>query len=344
MRALACAAVIVLLAASPACKKSTPGSTTPSTTGGSTTTTPAATPAPEPAPVSDTPSLNMPIDPADTANNALGLWPFGVHGASHASDGHPGWDVEFRPGATLRAPADGTVSSIVADPSSPSLFTMQISHGTSQRYRTDYTNLASIATGVAVGTKVTAGQAIATPATITAFIGSRQVTYAMTHFQFDDFQQNIGQTNPFAVNPESYLSASGRSVFETIWTAAAYSGELCEPFPGNTRDVNFPLTRTWTQASGTLAARIAFTRNDPVGGGSYTYAFINASGAVVEDGAATVDATASPLSTIDFQPASGGTRRGVWDVVSETMRIDYGAPGASRPGSLAGASVFKTSR
>ncbi|MDP2391370.1 MAG: hypothetical protein Q8N52_13665, partial [Acidobacteriota bacterium] len=42
--------------------------------------------------------LVMPIDPSDVARAAFGLVPFGYHGADHAADGHPGWDVEYRIG------------------------------------------------------------------------------------------------------------------------------------------------------------------------------------------------------------------------------------------------------
>lgn len=281
----------------------------------------------------------MPIDPADAATNAYGIWPFGVHGAGHSFDGHPGWDVEFRPGAMLRAPADGRVLTVVPDPSSAQLFTIQIEHGSS-RYRTDYTNLASLAPGIAVGATVQAGQPIATPATITAFVGSRQITYAMTHFQTDDMEHNHGQSNPFAVNPETFLGASGRAVFDALWRTAAYEGELVEPFSGNERDVAFPITRTWTRESGSLAARIELTRHSGEGS-DYTYAMSGGDGTTIERGTATVDPRARP-STIDLQPAGGALRRGVWNVVSGEMQIHYGAPGAARPASLADASIYRT--
>jgi hypothetical protein len=39
-------------------------------------------------------AVAMPIDPGDSANTAFGITPFGYHGADHADDGHPGWDIE----------------------------------------------------------------------------------------------------------------------------------------------------------------------------------------------------------------------------------------------------------
>src|SRR5688572_27577948 len=51
-------------------------------------------------------TIGMPIDAADVATTAFGLAPFGYHGADHAEDGHPGWDVEYRIGGVVRAAAD----------------------------------------------------------------------------------------------------------------------------------------------------------------------------------------------------------------------------------------------
>ena len=86
----------------------------------------------------------MPIDAADVANTAFGLAPFGYHGADHAEDGHPGWDIEYRIGGIVRAAAAGTVQSVFPDPFTPGRFTVQLEHlvGT-HHYRTVYTNLAT---------------------------------------------------------------------------------------------------------------------------------------------------------------------------------------------------------
>ncbi len=51
---------------------------------------------------------------------------------------------------------------------------------------------------------------------------------------------------------------------------------------------------------------------------------------------------------IDLQPrspggqASGLSRLGVYDIVSDTMRIDFGTPGAARPSDLSNAGVYTT--
>ena len=41
----------------------------------------------------------------------FGLWPYGVHGGGHP-EGHPGMDIEYAPGAKVRAAADGVVTYI----------------------------------------------------------------------------------------------------------------------------------------------------------------------------------------------------------------------------------------
>lgn len=89
-------------------------------------------------------SLVMPIDPTDVATAAFGLAPFGYHGADHAADGHPGWDVEYRVGGLVRTAAAGTVQSVFPDPSTPGRSTVQLEHVVGTHfYRTVYTNLAA---------------------------------------------------------------------------------------------------------------------------------------------------------------------------------------------------------
>lgn len=288
-------------------------------------------------------SIDMPIAAGDSRSAAYGIWPFGVHGGGHASDGHPGFDVEFAPGAMLRAPAAGTIYQIGPDSNGAGLLTMSIQHGTANRYRTDYTNLASLAPGIAVGVTVVVGQALGIPATQSQFIGPRRVTWAMTHFQVDDFTSNIGSTNPFAVSPQTYLSAAGRTVFDGIWQTVAYYQELTEPFSGNSRTAVFPMTRTWTRDSGGHAARVDFSRQSS-DSTTYSYALIDVAGATIERGSATVDPQATSFSAIDMQPELGATRLGVWKVISDRLYLDYAAPGAARPASLSAQSIYRTNQ
>jgi hypothetical protein len=278
--------------------------------------------------------VRMPIEPGDSTRVAFGLNPFGIHIADHGIDGHPGWDVEYKAGATVRAPADGTVQSVIPDVHTSGLVTLQLEHrigGIS--YRTVFTNLASLATGVAVGAVVTSGQPIATPAARTRTIGTTAATYYMTHFQTDDFTKNEGLTNPWAVSPETVLTAEGRSTF---------SAEFIEPFPSNPRSATIPITRTWTLQGGGLPPRLDVRRNS-ADGFDYDYWFIDASGKTTETGTLTIEPRAT-LTTVDFRPSGGSTRLGVYDIVSGILRLRISDAGASRPTSLAGASYYTTSK
>lgn len=320
--------------------------TAPTQTPQTTTTTPAAPapapPAPAPAPTPTRFAVRMPIDQADLASAAYGLWPFGTHGGGHAFDGHPGWDVEFRPGGTALVASDGTVQMVFPDAFTPGRFTVQIEHEAGgKRYRTVYTNVETVAREIQQGARVMAGQRIGTPGVQSAMIGRTNVTYGMIHFQVDDFSQNSGQTNQMAVGPAQYLDEAGRAMFNQIWPKAKYYGELCEPFDRNPRDAQFPLTRTWTLESGALPQRIDFTRLDPTTN-DYAYALIDGSGRTIESGTLQIEPTATPLATIDFQPRAGAPRRGVYDIVSDRMDLALGEAGASRPANLAGAAVYRT--
>jgi len=333
---LALVTVIVLLASG--CGRSS--STLPA--GGATPTS--ATP-PGPTVSGADFTIRMPIEIGDAANNAYGLWPYGVHGGGHAADGHPGWDIEYRPGATAVAAAAGTVQSVVAA-TTPGAVGVQLTHAAGGRTcRTVYQNIGTLAPGIVVGAGVSAGQAIGIPVTQTLMIGSASVTFAMIHFQVDDFSAAPGGlTNPNAVGPDAVLDAGGRAVFDLIWNGSVYNQELCEPFPSNPRGAAFPLTRTWTRQSGAGAARIEFTRLD-VNTNRYLYSLFDDRGVQTDSGTIELSTSGRPPSVMTLQPAGGGARRmGLFDIQGETMRLAVGAPGGSAPGSLVGAAVYHTPR
>lgn len=310
-----------------------------------------ATPATPATPAAGPFQIGLPVAAGDTASAAQGLWPFGVHGADHALDGHPGWDIEFRPGSPVRAAAAGTVQSVTADAGGPDSHAVQIEHRLSTgNYRTDYIHVTSIAAGITPGAAVVAGQPIGLALVQTRTIGSQTVTYAAIHFQVDDFSSTSGISNVNAVNPETWLSADARAVFAGIWRAAAYFQELTEPFSANPRDAAFPFRRVWTRESGSQAAQpmqpmqLLFVRADVLSPG-YDYEWRDEAGTLVERGTAMLDPLARPASTIDFTAAgTGAIRRGVYDVESDLLRLDVAAPGAPRPSSLAAASVYRTPR
>lgn len=335
MRTLAC---IALCGSAIACGGSDPASPSgPSST--ASTASPSGPAAPTPSPAF---ALDLPVASGDQAGSAYGLWPFGVHGGGHALDGHPGWDVEFRPGANVLAAADGSVQNAVPEPDGGGRFTVRINHsvGGGASYATDYTNLASLAAGIAAGAAVSRGQVIGQAGVQSQTIGTTPVTWAMTHFQMNDFSRNEGLTNPNAVSAEPFLSGSGRALFDSIWRSAAYQTEWCEPFVTNSRAATFPLARTWTLQSGTLAP-ILDVRCPSDRSNEYVYSLLAADRSTIEAGTFAVDPVKKP-STVDFRPSSGGTRLGLWDVVSDTLQLNLGAPGAARPSTLLGAATYTT--
>ena len=309
-----------------------------------TASTPIAAPSPPlPAPPLPTAipgvlSVAMPVDSLDAAGAAFGLIPFGYHGGGHTEDGHAGWDIEYRIGATVRAAATGTVISVEPDVISLGRTAVVLEHVVGAHfYRTHYTNLAAVASDVVADAVIVAGQPIGTAGTITATIGDASITYAMTHFQLDDLEFHREVANPKAVSPEPFLSIAAKALFDRMWTTAIYFHELVEPFATNRREM--PITvRTWTRAGGDGPAGIRFTRR----GATYTYELLAESGTVIEVGDAILRLSARP-ATIDLISPTA-TRLGVYDIVSNEMRLSVANPGSARPADLSGASIYRTPR
>ena len=234
-------------------------------------------------------AVAMPIEPGDAANTVFGIAPFGYHGPEHAADGHPGWDIEYRIGGIVRAAAAGTVENVVPDSITAGRFTVQLEHivGT-HHYRTSYTNLASVNADIVAQEVVRAGQPLGTAGTVIVWHSrhpgtSGTVSYAMTHFQLDDFEYFRQTNNPNAVSPEPFLTASAKSLFDALWSSAAFPQELVEPFATNPRDLRFPASRTWTRAGGDGPAGIRFTRRTATGT-DIEYELLAESGTVIEAG------------------------------------------------------------
>jgi hypothetical protein len=286
-------------------------------------------------------TIELPIAPGDAASVAYGIWPFGVHGSSHAVDGHPGFDVEYRVGASVRAAADGTIHNLSIDPNAPGRYNLRIMHVLAGvTYATDYTNINSLAPGIAAGRKVTRGQPLGLAGVQTLTIGSSPITFAMTHFQVNDFRVNDGLTNPNAISPEVLLSPSSRALFNSLWATAAYVQEFTEPLATNPRGATFPLTRSWTTTDDPAIPRIDVRRASATAS-DQSYEIRSASGDIVESGVL-IAVPHSGLSTVDLVPVGRAARLGVVDIVGTTMRLALGAPGAARPTSLAGAKTYVT--
>lgn len=287
-------------------------------------------------------TISLPIEPGDSATAAFGVAPFGYHGADHAADGHPGWDIEFRIGGTVRAAAAGSVQSVVPDAAAPGAFTVQLEHLVgAHHYRTVYTNLASIPTDIAVGGTVRVGQALGIARTVSAGDG-RSASYAMTHFQLDDFEYYREIPNPNAVSPEAFLAPAAQSLFASLFARATFVHELVEPFATNPRELVFPASRTWTRASGDGPAGVRFTRRNSRAA-EYEYALLAESGTAVETGSVVLDVAARPSAAIDLV-SSTSRRLGVYDIVSNEMRFSLANAGAARPADLSAASIYRTVR
>ncbi len=283
-------------------------------------------------------TIQMPIREADIGGSSMGLNSFGAHIGNHGIDGHPGWDVEYRIGASVYTAADGVVQSASTDNDGRSA--VQVQHN--QRFRTNYVGLAELDPAMKVGTQVKAGQRMGVPAVNTQMVGTVTKTWAAFHFQLDDFTVNYGLSNGFAVSPEAHLDETGRAVFEKLWSQAAYTQEMCEPFPSNPRNVQFPLTRTWTRQSGGLSTRVDFTCRGPLSS-AYGYAFFDGTGAVLERGTFEPQSLGPEWTAFDLLPDGGSQRRrGLMRIVSDAMQLDYSAAGGARPSGLEAASTYRT--
>jgi len=274
--------------------------------------------------------IDLPIAAGDGATLAYGIWPYGVHGGGHAVDGHGGFDIEYRVGAPVLAAADGVVESVTPDAHDPARQVVHLTHARDRgQYRTDYSNLLAVPDRVAAGAAVAKGEVLGIAG---AFPDGRS---AMIHFQLGD-PTHI-ENGQVIASPAGYVSASARPLLDELWRTSAYRAELCEPFLTNSRAHSFPIARTWTRQSGNGPSTIQLTC---VSESETTYVMTN-DGAVVESGSLTIGWSLRP-ATADLRSSSGSTRLATYDIVSETMRLALGGPGAPRPASLDGASIYTT--
>jgi hypothetical protein len=195
-----------------------------------------------------------------------------------------------------------------------------------------------------------AGQVLGSAGTLSMLVGipgnsgtSGAVSYAMTHFQLDDLEfHREGLSSPKAVSPEPFLTATARSVFDALWTRASTAHELIEPFPTNPRELAFPASRTWIRAGGDGPPRIRFTRRT-ARSTDYTYEWLAESGTVVEAGTVSLSITARPYPFINLD-APTAHHIGIFDIVSNEMRLALVPAGTQRPLDLGAAGVYRTMR
>jgi murein DD-endopeptidase MepM/ murein hydrolase activator NlpD len=301
---------------------------------------PLATP-PLPTTVPGVLAISMPIDPGDFSNNTFGMEPFGYHGPDHAQDGHAGWDIEYRAGGVVRAAAAGTIQEVNENSLSPGRFSVIIEHVVGEHfYRTIYTNLVNVPSDVAPDEVVFANQALGTAGNAASAGASGISGAAMIHFQLEDLEfHREGFSSPKAVTPESFLTAPAKSIFDALWSRAIFDAELVEPFATNSRQVS-PVSRTWTRVGGDGPAGIRFTRVSP-GIVEYNYELLAESGVVTETGAVAINVRARPYALIALT-APTQVRLGLYDIVSNEMRLALALPGAARPSDLSSAAVYRS--
>lgn len=295
--------------------------------------TPVAGPTPQPS----TPSLPtnvpgvlalaLPIDVADSVSTSVGMTPFGYHATGHAETGHTGWDFEYRPGAMARAAAAGSIEAVLPD-GATGRFSVQVRHLVgNHHYRTTYSGLQTLAADIAVDEVVRIGQPLG-------------IVAGLSHFQLDDFEYYRDLPSPNAVSPEPFLTPDAKAAFDRIWPTASYPQELVEPYPTNPRELSFPAARTWTRAGGDGPAGIRLIRPS-LARGDYDYELLAESGVVIETGTVVMNSAAKPFPTIDLVSVTNA-RVGIYDLVSNELRLALADPGSARPGSLGAASIYRT--
>lgn len=288
--------------------------------------------------------LDLPIRMDDVGYRMFGVAPYGYHVAEHRYDGHPGLDFEYIPGAKVYAASGGSVQ-VFTDSHAPDKQTLQLNFSENgKNYRLVYTNLSALEPGVTSGATATRGQMLGTAGSQTQNqAGGVSVTYAMTHFQLDDFSLNHGLTNSSAVSPVSYFSSAAQADLAAIWSQSAYRQMVCEPYLTNPRGLLGKPTviRAWTRTTGALASRIDF-RCDFSDNGATGYTLYDASGNVLETGTVDLTPVTAGTTTIDLLSA-GGVRRGIVFAKDALLRIAYSAPGGDRPADFTATSEYTTS-
>jgi hypothetical protein len=264
-------------------------------------------------------TIDLPIRPGDSVSIAYGLWPFGVHGSVHSVDGHPGYDFEYRAGASVYAAAEGRVDNVIVDTNDPSRFSVQLRHHRNVGdYFSSYSNLASVPAAITPGAWVTRGQALGLAGTFSSG------TSGMTHFQVVD--PTGGSTARAA---DGYMADTAQAQLHNIWKTAAYVQEWCEPYLDNVAAKGFPMSRAWTKQSGDGPVTIVLSC--VADGAKPQYSILGASGATMETGTLTLGWWERPVTTVDFVSSTGAVRLGVYDIVDGSMKLSLAPAGASRP-------------
>ncbi|TAH39310.1 MAG: M23 family metallopeptidase [Planctomycetota bacterium] len=265
------------------------------------------------------PQFDLPIDSGEAAFTAYGIWPYGVHGGGHP-EGHPGYDLECRPGAEIRAMAPGRVVRVEANTAFPGQWDVTLRHDGG--WQTRYGHLTGLADDLPEGAEVQRGQRLGGPGAVDGF--------HMIHFVIEGPYECADLT--------LVLTAKAVPALQEIWRRAAYSEELCEPMLVNVRGAEFPLVATWRRAGSEGPDGIRFTRTDPQAS-EYRYEILEGHRSREQGGVRVRPLPGWSFSELDLLPDSGGPPRlGLYDVVGPAMRIRWAA---ERPASLENAWAYE---
>jgi len=262
--------------------------------------------------------IGMPILETDGATVTFGVWPYGVHGGGHP-EGHPGVDIEYAPGAKVRAASAGTVISTLPNPTFPTQTDLLVEARPSVFVQ--YGHMAALEPGIVDGATISEGDILGDPAS------PLPAGHSIIHFAV--------QTDAFSgLCPTDFMHPAGLAVWDSLFQSAAYYEELVEPRACNEVDVTFPLTTGWNLVSGSHDARIEFT-NSSASSADYAYSLLDSSGVVTETGSLNWNFSSGHL---DLYPTGGPTKLCLVDIVEDTMWIDWDT--VSRPTDFSTASVY----
>ena len=277
-------------------------------------------------------ALAMPLEPGDSANNVIGIAPFGYHSADHAADGHTGWDIEYRTGGIVRAAAAGTVESVFPDALAAGRFTVQIAHVVgAHHYRTTYES---------GGRHVDIAKVLCAPdsdrscghrdhlshRSIRPGVVIRMTLFAATTLRLPRIR-NRTCSEPFLMAGRCSTPGRARYLHEVVRAVGDQPARL----RSRPRDV----TRRKREDGG-----VRFTRRTATGPDvEYEISQIRT---VIEAGRAPIVAT-RPYPFIDLISPTA-VRVGIYDALSNEMRLSLTTPGSQRPLDLSAASVYRTTR
>lgn len=303
--------------------------------------------------------LGLPALPGDLRYQLAGVTPFGTHNLNHP-EGHSGFDFELADGADLYAARGGRIIDIRENRTFPQQKNITLLSGS---FLIDYQHVEAGTLPISVGTVVSPGDIIGTPAKPCcddAMCGGSgccaadypeaqacaSILYRELHFSVQLFGSG------YEICPYDVLTDAAKTLLDPLLPDSFSGEELVEPFlcndPQRNGDV-FPMDTRWEKTSGMSATnpvKIRFTRNAHTDSG-YSYQWLSAGDAVVAAGTVNFVRHDFNPHQINFDQAfpSAATYYGLFVVESTphdaVLRLDVGSTNpALRPLDLGNADVY----